>query len=128
MHLFNTTMGFANWTVVKSDPDLQGYAHDLLVKMSEQLHHAERDDPTTIVVLVASVFVLVFTLCFAGASCALRCCLRRWTRLLDEPPPSADEPMPSARDDGDRDGDDGGDDGGDDRNVGSGRERGVELD
>ena len=37
--------------------------------------------------------------------------------------------MPSARDDGDRDGDgDDGDDGGDDRNVGSGRERGVELD
>ena len=130
MHVFNTSMAFANWTVVAKDPDLSGYTHELLVKMSEQLHRAERDDPTTIVVLVASIFVLVFSVCFAVASCALRCCLRRWTRLLDEPPPSADEPMASTRDEGDGDGDEGddGDDGEGRATAGSGRERGVELD
>ena len=49
----------SNWTLVK-DPDFEGYTNELLAKMSVQLRRAERDDPTTVVVLVASVFVLVF--------------------------------------------------------------------
>ena len=115
----------SNWTLVK-DPDFEGYTNELLAKMSVQLRRAERDDPTTVVVLVASIFVLVFSVCFAASTCALRCCLRRWSRLLDEPPPSADEGV--GRLDGGEDGDDG--DGGDGGGAaaGSGRERGVELD
>ena len=98
----------SNWTLVK-DPDFEGYTNELLAKMSVQLRRAERDDPTTVVV--------------AGSTCALRCCLRRWSRLLDEPPPSADEGV--GRLDG---GEDGGDGDGDGTTPGSGRERGVELD
>ena len=102
---------YANWTIVEADPDLAGYTQDLLDKMSVQLRRAERDDPTTVVVLVASIFVLVFSVCFAGATCALRCCLRRWTRLLDEPPPSAEDGrMRAAADDDDADPDDDADD------------------
>lgn len=111
-----------NWTLVK-DPDFEGYTNELLAKMSVQLRRAERDDPTTVVVLVASIFVLVFSVCFAASTCALRCCLRRWSRLLDEPPPSADEGV--GRLDGGEDGSDGDGDG---TTPGSGRERGVELD
>ena len=113
-----------NWTLVK-DPDFEGYTNELLAKMSVQLRRAERDDPTTVVVLVASIFVLVFSVCFAASTCALRCCLRRWSRLLDEPPPSADESV--GRLDGGEGGDDDGD-GDDGAAAGSGRERGVELD
>ena len=114
----------SNWTLVK-DPDFEGYTNELLAKMSVQLRRAERDDPTTVVVLVASIFVLVFSVCFAGSTCALRCCLRRWSRLLDEPPPSCDESV--GRLDGGEGGDDDGD-GDDGAAAGSGRERGVELD
>ena len=96
---------YANWTIVEADPDLAAYTQDLLDKMSVQLHRAERDDPTTVVVLVASVFVFVFSACFAGATCALRCCLRRWTRLLDEPPPSAEDGRVHAANDPDLDDD-----------------------
>ncbi len=115
-----------NWTLVK-DPDFEGYTNELLAKMSVQLRRAERDDPTTVVVLVASIFVLVFSVCFAGSTCALRCCLRRWSRLLDEPPPSADEGV-GRLDGGEGGGDGGGDGDGDGAAAGSGRERGVELD
>ena len=113
---------YANWTIVEADPDLAGYTQDLLDKMSVQLRRAERDDPTTVVVLVASIFVLVFSVCFAGATCALRCCLRRWTRLLDEPPPSAEDGRmrAAADDDDDADADDDADDAG---NAGRARAR-----
>jgi len=115
-----------NWTLVK-DPDFEGYTTELLSKMSVQLRRAERDDPTTVVVLAASIVVLVFSVCFAASTCALRCCLRRWSRLLDEPPPSADEG--AFRLDDAEAGDDRADDGDSDGGVaGSGRERGVELD
>ena len=126
-----TTMATAsaNWTLVEADPDLSGYTQQLLEKMEVQLRRVERNDPTTVVVLAASIFVLIFSLCFAGATCALRCCLRRWSRLLDEPPPSAQDGLRRVDGDGDDRGDDGdgGDDGGDGGEEQRDRARGLEL-
>jgi uncharacterized membrane protein YgcG len=128
-------MASANWTLVEADPDLAGYTQQLLEKMEVQLRRVERNDPTTVIVLAASIFVLIFSLCFAGATCALRCCLRRWSRLLDEPPPSAQDGLRRVDDDGDggEDGGDGGDGGGGGGDGGDGgeeqrdRARGLEL-
>ena len=126
-----TTMATAsaNWTLVEADPDLSGYTQQLLEKMEVQLRRVERNDPTTVVVLAASIFVLIFSLCFAGATCALRCCLRRWSRLLDEPPPSAQDGLRRVDGDGDDRGDDGdgGEDGGDGGEEQRDRARGLEL-
>jgi len=125
-------MASANWTLVEADPDLAGYTQQLLEKMEVQLRRVERNDPTTVIVLAASIFVLIFSLCFAGATCALRCCLRRWSRLLDEPPPSAQDGLRRVDDDGDggEDGGDGGDGGGGGGDGGEeqrDRARGLEL-
>ena len=113
-----------NWTLVQ-DPDFTAYTKELLAKVSVQLNRVERDDPTTVVVLSAAVVILVFSICFAVVTCALRCCLRNWQRLVDEePPPSAEDTAAPAQDyDLERDPDD----------VGPSLsatepERGVELD